>query len=101
MGKVKEGLYNDLLEDMKQPWEMCPRLSYFLAIPVFSISKGSPKKIEDIKVLKGISPSGLGSPGILFCNLGYNSPSDFGGRTVALIRTKKSDAGSVAQMQRG
>lgn len=37
---------------------------------------------------------------ILLCKVGYNSPSDLDGRTVAFIRTKKTDAGHVAQMQR-
>lgn len=38
---------------------------------------------------------------ILSCKVGYNSVSDLDGRTVAFIRTKKTNAGRVAQMQRG
>jgi len=77
-------------------------LSDFLGIPVYSISKErSPKKSEDIKVLKRTFPCGLGSARILFCKLGYNAPSDFCGSRVALIRTKKTDAGSIAQMRKG
>lgn len=76
--------------------------SDFLGIPAYSISKErSPKKSEDTKVLKGTFPRELGSATILLCKLGYNSPSDFGDSRVALIRTKKADAGRVAQMRRG
>lgn len=99
MGKVREGLFNGLLEGKQQPCKMGPRLSDFLGFLVYSISKErNLKKSKEMKVNENerrLSPCGRGSGRILFCNIEHVFPSDFGGRKVALTRTK-TDKGRIA-----
>jgi len=98
VGKVKEGLFNALLEGKKQLWETGPRLPDFLRFQVYSISKEiNLKKSEKIKVLKRMLSCGLASTRVSLCKLQQFSPSDFGGRRVAWTRTK-TDKGNTAWM---